>query len=130
MSRFTPEDQGEEEKREVEINIQHELVTPEKTKTQTREEVIQSRVKTEEVQQEQQEQVTADYRRLQPVVLEQRAAEPQLDKEDDWFVVLDGSPKRSGTHTIVTELAMTQSKVNLSNRKRNLLIRKETAVLD
>lgn len=109
MSRFTPEDQGEEEKTEVEINIQRELVTPEKTKTQTREEVIQSRVKTEEVQQEQQEQVTADYRRLQPVVLEQRAAEPQLDKEDDWFVVLDGS-KRSGTNTIVTELAMTQSK--------------------
>ncbi len=89
MSRFTPEDQGEEEKRKVEINIQQELVTPEKTKTQTREEVIQSRVETE-----QQEQVTADYRRLQPV--EQRAAEPQLDKEDDWFVVLDGSPKISG----------------------------------
>ncbi len=91
MSRFTPEDQGEEEKRKVEINIQQELVTPEKTKTQTREEVIQSRVETE-----QQEQVTADYRRLQPVVLEQRAAEPQLEKEDDWFVILDGSPKRSG----------------------------------
>ncbi len=89
MSRFTPEDQGEEEKRKLEINIQQELVTPEKTKPQTREEVIQSRVETE-----QQEQVTADYRRLQPV--EQRAAEPQLDKEDDWFVILDGSPKRSG----------------------------------
>ncbi len=100
MSRFTPEeDQGEEEKREIEIKIQQELVIPEKTETQTREEVIQSRVKTEEVQKEHQEQVTVDYRRLQPVVLEQRAAEPQLDKEDDWFVVLDGPPKRSGTHT-------------------------------
>uniref|UniRef100_A0A671MUI0 SAB domain-containing protein n=2 Tax=Sinocyclocheilus anshuiensis TaxID=1608454 RepID=A0A671MUI0_9TELE len=96
VSRYTPEeDQREEEKREVERKIQQELVTPEKTKTQTREEVIQSRVKTEEVQKEQEEQVTVDYRRLQPFVLEQRAAEPQIDKEDDWFVVLDGSPKRS-----------------------------------
>ncbi|XP_042596991.1 protein 4.1b [Cyprinus carpio] len=96
VSRYTPEeDQGEEEKREVERKIQQELVTPEKTKTQTREEVIQSGVKTEEVQKEQEEQVTVDYRRLQPFVLEQRAAEPQTDKEDDWFVVLDGSPKRS-----------------------------------
>uniref|UniRef100_A0A8C1NH87 Protein 4.1 n=1 Tax=Cyprinus carpio TaxID=7962 RepID=A0A8C1NH87_CYPCA len=100
VSRYTPEeDQGEEEKREVERKIQQELVTPEKTKTQTREEVIQSGVKTEEVQKEQEEQVTVDYRRLQPFVLEQRAAEPQTDKEDDWFVVLDGSPKRSGINT-------------------------------
>ncbi|XP_016142472.1 titin-like [Sinocyclocheilus grahami] len=96
VSRYTPEeDQREEEKREAERKIQQELVTPEKTKTQTREEVIQSRVKTEEVQKGQEEQVTVDYRRLQPFVLEQRAAEPQIDKEDDWFVVLDGSPKRS-----------------------------------
>ncbi|KAF4103169.1 hypothetical protein G5714_016052 [Onychostoma macrolepis] len=96
VSRFTPEDdQGEEEKREVERKTQQELVIPEKTKTQTREEVIQSRVKAEEVQKEQQEQVTVDYRRLQPVVLEQKAADPQLDKDEDWFVVLDGSPKRS-----------------------------------
>uniref|UniRef100_A0A8C1XDQ9 Protein 4.1 n=1 Tax=Cyprinus carpio TaxID=7962 RepID=A0A8C1XDQ9_CYPCA len=96
VSRYTPEeDQGEEEKREVERKIQQELVTPEKTKTQTREEVIQSGVKTEEVQKEQEVQVTVDYRRLQPFVLEQRAADPQTDKEDDWFVVLDGSPKRS-----------------------------------
>uniref|UniRef100_A0A673JHE8 Protein 4.1 n=1 Tax=Sinocyclocheilus rhinocerous TaxID=307959 RepID=A0A673JHE8_9TELE len=96
VSRFVPEeDQAEEEKREVERKIQQELVPPEKTKTQTREEVIQSRVKTEEVQKEQHEQVTEDYRRPQPAVLEQRAAEPQIDKEDDWFVALDGSPKRS-----------------------------------
>ncbi|XP_016139000.1 protein 4.1b [Sinocyclocheilus grahami] len=96
VSRFVPEeDQAEEEKREVERQIQQELVPPEKTKTQTREEVIQSRVKTEEVQKEQHEQVTEDYRRPQPAVLEQRAAEPQIDKEDDWFVALDGSPKRS-----------------------------------
>ncbi|XP_026140697.1 protein 4.1b isoform X1 [Carassius auratus] len=96
VSRYTPEeDQGEEEKIVVERKIQQELVTPEETKTQTREELIQSRVKTEEVQEEQEEQVAVDYRRLQPVVLEQRAAEPQTDTEDDWFDVLDGSPKRS-----------------------------------
>ncbi|XP_048008166.1 protein 4.1b isoform X1 [Megalobrama amblycephala] len=87
--------QAEEEKREVERKIQQELVPPEKPKTQTREEVIQSRVKTEELQNEYKEQVTVDYGRPQTVVFEQRAAEPQTDEEKDWFVVLDGSPKRS-----------------------------------
>ncbi|XDV40307.1 hypothetical protein PO909_009415 [Leuciscus waleckii] len=74
---------------------QQELVPPEKPKTQTTEEVIPSRVETEEVQKEQQEPVTVEYGRPQTVVLEQRAAEPQTDEDDDWFVVLDGSPKRS-----------------------------------
>ncbi|KAK2903006.1 hypothetical protein Q8A67_007719 [Cirrhinus molitorella] len=96
VSRSISEDnQAEEEKMEVERKIQQELVPPEKTKTQTREEVIQSRVETVEVQKEQQEQMTVDYRRPESVVLEQRAAEPQTDKEDNGFVVLDGSPKRS-----------------------------------
>ncbi|ROL47777.1 Protein 4.1 [Anabarilius grahami] len=96
VSSSVPEEyQAEEEKREVERKIQQELVPPEKPKTQTREEVIQSRVKTEEVQNEYKEQVTVDYGRPQTVVLEQRAAEPQTDEENDWFVVLDGSPKRS-----------------------------------
>lgn len=103
MSSSVPEEyQAEEEKREVERKIQQELVPPEKPKTQTTEEVIPSRVETEEVQKEQQEPVTVDYGRPQTVVLEQRAAEPQTDEDDDWVVVLDGSPKRSGTcsHTI------------------------------
>ncbi|XP_067264543.1 protein 4.1b isoform X2 [Chanodichthys erythropterus] len=96
VSSSVPEEyQAEEEKREVERKIQHELVPPEKPKTQTREEVIQSRVKTEELQNEYKEQVTVDYGRPQIIVLEQRAAEPQTDEENDWFVVLDGSPKRS-----------------------------------
>ncbi|XP_051720214.1 protein 4.1b isoform X3 [Ctenopharyngodon idella] len=94
-SSILEEYQAEEEKREVERKIQQELVPPEKPKTQTREEVIQSRVKTEEVQNEYKEQVTVDYGRPQTVVLEQRAAEPQTDEENDWFVVLDGFPKRS-----------------------------------
>ncbi|XP_073703127.1 protein 4.1b [Garra rufa] len=96
VSRFISEDnQAEEEKRDVERKIQQELVPPEKTKTQTREEVIQSRVETVVIKKEQQEQVTVEYRTPEPVVLEQRAAEPQIVKEDDWFVVLDGSPKKS-----------------------------------
>ncbi|KAK7147344.1 hypothetical protein R3I94_010004 [Phoxinus phoxinus] len=94
VSISVPEEyQAEEEKREVERKIQQELVRPEKPKTQTTE-VIPSRVETEEVQQELQEPVTADYGRPQTVVLEPRAAEPQTDEDDDWFVVLD-SPKRS-----------------------------------
>ncbi|KAK7157755.1 hypothetical protein R3I93_009061 [Phoxinus phoxinus] len=94
VSISVPEEyQAEEEKREVERKIQQELVRPEKPKTQTTE-VIPSRVETEEVQKEQQEPVTADYGRPQTVVLEPRAAEPQTDEDDDWFVVLD-SPKRS-----------------------------------
>ncbi|XP_067304720.1 protein 4.1b [Pseudorasbora parva] len=94
---FLPEEyQAEEEKRDVEMKIQQELVSPEKPKTQTREEVIQSSVKTEEVQKEQQEQVTVYYGRPQPVVLEQKVEEPQTDEDDDdWFVILDGSPKIS-----------------------------------
>lgn len=105
MSSSVPEEyQAEEEKREVERKIQHELVPPEKPITQTREEVIQSRVKTEELQNEYKEQVTVDYGRPQTVVLEQRAAEPQTDEENDWFVVLDGSPKRSGTCSHTTTI--------------------------
>ncbi|XDV40309.1 hypothetical protein PO909_009415 [Leuciscus waleckii] len=127
VSSSVPEEyQAEEKKREVERKIQQELVPPEKPKTQTTEEVIPSRVETEEVQKEQQElvplekpktqtieevipsrveteevqkeqqePVTVEYGRPQTVVLEQRAAEPQTDEDDDWFVVLDGSPKRS-----------------------------------
>uniref|UniRef100_A0A671M5Q4 Protein 4.1 n=1 Tax=Sinocyclocheilus anshuiensis TaxID=1608454 RepID=A0A671M5Q4_9TELE len=118
VSRFVPEeDQAEEEKREVERKIQQELVPPE-TKTQTREEVIQSRVKTEEVQKEQREQVTEDYRRPQPAVLEQRAAEPQTDKEDDWFVALDGSPKRSGTHEIREEVIQSRVRTEVVQKMK------------
>ncbi|XP_056123637.1 protein 4.1b [Rhinichthys klamathensis goyatoka] len=96
VSSSVPEEyQAEEEKREVERKIQQELVPSEKPQTLTTEEAIPSRVETEEVQKEQKEPVTVDYGRPQPVVLEQRAAEPQTDEDDDWFVVLDGSPKRS-----------------------------------
>ncbi|XP_056331625.1 protein 4.1b isoform X2 [Danio aesculapii] len=95
VSSSIPEgDQAKEVKIEVE---KIELVPPEKPKTQISEETIQSRVTTEEIQkeQQQQEQVTVNYGRSQSVVLEQRATEPQSDQEDDWFVVLDGSPKTS-----------------------------------
>ncbi len=50
-----------------------------------REEVIQRRVRTEEVQEMKQEQVTVEDRRPQPVILEPRTAQPQRDVEDDWF---------------------------------------------
>ncbi|XP_077069315.1 protein 4.1b isoform X4 [Siphateles boraxobius] len=96
VSSFVPEEyQAEEEKREVERKIQQELVPPEKPKTQSTEEVIPSRVETEEVHKEQQKPVTVDYGRPEPVVLKQRAAEPQTDGDDGWFVVLNDSTKRS-----------------------------------
>ncbi|NP_778259.1 protein 4.1b isoform X1 [Danio rerio] len=86
--------QAEEVKREVE---KIELVLPEKPKTLMREETIQSRVTTEEIQKEHQEQVTVNHGRSQTAILEQRATEPQSNQEDDWFVVLDGSPKTSAS---------------------------------
>ncbi|KAL0172007.1 hypothetical protein M9458_032318, partial [Cirrhinus mrigala] len=49
----------------------------------------------EEEQIQQQEQVTAVYRRPEPFILEQRAAEPQRDVDDDWFIIFDVSPKES-----------------------------------
>lgn len=53
----------------------------------------------EEEQIQQQEQVTAVYRQPEPVILEQRAAKPPRDVEDDWFIISDVSPKDSGTLT-------------------------------
>nr|XP_055066071.1 protein 4.1b isoform X2 [Misgurnus anguillicaudatus] len=52
----------------------------------------------EEVQrekQDQQEEVTLEVRKQQPVILEQRVAQPQRDFEDDWFVIFDVPPKGS-----------------------------------
>ncbi|XP_050986692.1 protein 4.1b isoform X3 [Labeo rohita] len=49
----------------------------------------------EEEQIQQQEQVTAVYRQPEPVILEQRAAKPPRDVEDDWFIISDVSPKDS-----------------------------------
>ncbi|XP_039535978.1 protein 4.1b isoform X11 [Pimephales promelas] len=96
VSSPVPEEyQAEEEKSVVERKIQQELVPPEKPQTQTTEEVIPSRVEAEEVQKEQKEPVTRDYGRPRPVVLEQRAAQPQTDEDDDWFAILGDSPKRS-----------------------------------
>ncbi len=53
----------------------------------------------EEEQIKQQEQMTVVYRRPEPVILEQKAAEPQRDVEDDWFIIFDVSPKESGANT-------------------------------
>ncbi|XP_065101632.2 protein 4.1b isoform X2 [Paramisgurnus dabryanus] len=44
---------------------------------------------------EQQEEVTVEVRKQQPVILEQRVAQPQRDFEDDWFVIFDVPPKGS-----------------------------------
>ncbi len=62
-----------------------------------REEVIQSRVRTEEEQKK--KQVTVEDRRPQPVILEPRTAQPQRDIEDDGFIMFDVSPKEAGTNT-------------------------------
>jgi len=116
VSSPVPEEyQAEEEKSVVERKIQQELVPPEKPQTQTTEEVILSRVETEEVQKEQKEPVTRDYGRPQPVVLEQRAAEPQTDEDDDWFAILGDSPKRSGTcsHTITVMHSENKQEINV-----------------
>ncbi|KAA0703303.1 Protein 4.1 [Triplophysa tibetana] len=93
-------DQAEEvESREAEKKIQ--LLPPDERKTQTceetsfefyeetREDVTQSRVRIDK------EQVTMDYRRPQPVLPEQQADRPQRDLDDDWFILLDVSPKTS-----------------------------------
>ncbi len=91
--------------------------------------MIQGRVRTEQIKQ--QEQVTVDYGRPQTFILEQKATQPQREVEDDWFIISDVSPKGSGTNTIVTELAMTQSKVNLSDKKEEFTeLKRNTAVLD
>ncbi len=47
---------------------------------ETREEVIQGRVRTEQIKQ--QEQVTVDYGRPQTFILEQKATQPQREVED------------------------------------------------
>jgi len=61
---------------------------------ETREDMIWSGVKTEQIKQ--QMQVAEDYGRPQTLILEQRAAQPQRDVEDDWFIIFDVSPKESG----------------------------------
>jgi len=61
---------------------------------ETREDMIWSGVKTEQIKQ--QVQVAEDYGRPQTLILEQRAAQPQRDVEDDWFIIFDVSPKESG----------------------------------
>lgn len=63
---------------------------------ETREDVIQSIVRTEQIKP--QEQVTVDYGRPQTLILEQRTEQPQRDVEDDWFIIFDVFPKGSGTH--------------------------------
>lgn len=63
---------------------------------ETREDVIRSIVRTEQIKQ--QEQVTVDYGRPQTLILEQRTEQPQRDVKDDWFIIFDISPKGSGTH--------------------------------
>lgn len=99
--------QADEESREAEKKIQ--LLPPDKPKTQTREEtsaktyeetreeVIQGTLRIEKELKELQEQVTVEYKRPQPLP-EQQADRPQSDLEDDWFILLDVSPKTSGTH--------------------------------
>lgn len=64
---------------------------------ETREEVIQGRVRTEQIKQ--QKQVTVDYGRPQTVILEQKTTQPQRDVEDDWSIISDVSPKESGINT-------------------------------
>ncbi len=53
----------------------------------------------EEEQMKLQEQMTVVYRRPEPVILEQKAPEPQRDVENDWFIISDVSPKESGANT-------------------------------
>lgn len=53
----------------------------------------------EEVQIKQQEQVTLIDSKPQQVILEQRAAQPQRDVKDDWFILFDVSPEESGKIT-------------------------------
>lgn len=96
-------DQAEEiESRKEEKKLQ--LLPPDEPKTQTCEEtsvelyeeiieeVTQSRVRRDK------EQVTVEYRRPQLVLPEQQADRPQSDLDDDWFILLDVSPKTSGIH--------------------------------
>lgn len=54
-----------------------------------REEMILSRVRTEEV--------TLIDSKPQQVILEEIAAQPQRDVKDDWFILFDVSPEESGT---------------------------------
>jgi len=61
---------------------------------ETREDMIWSGVKTEQIKQ--QVQVAEDYGRPQTLILDKRPAQPQRDVEDDWFIIFDVSPKESG----------------------------------
>ncbi|XP_051576291.1 protein 4.1b isoform X2 [Myxocyprinus asiaticus] len=94
------EDRAEEERREPERKIQLELLPPEEPKTQSREQVTvelyeENREGMRTMQKQQLEQVTIDYRRPQPGILEQQAEQPQSVVEDDSFIILDVSPKGS-----------------------------------
>ncbi|KAI7806687.1 erythrocyte membrane protein band 4.1b elliptocytosis 1 [Triplophysa rosa] len=54
----------------------------------------------DEVQKKQQERVTVDDRRPVPIILEHRAAQVQREREDDWSIILDVSPKASVPTTV------------------------------
>lgn len=51
---------------------------------ESREEVLQRRMRTDEQESE-------------PIMLERRTTQAQRDIEDDWFIILDVSPKGTGT---------------------------------
>ncbi|XP_052000339.1 protein 4.1b [Xyrauchen texanus] len=100
ISSMFEEDKAEEERSEPERKIQLELLPPEEPKTESREQVTvelyeESREGMRTMQKQELEQVKVNYNRPQQGILEQRAEQPESDVEDDWFIILDVSPKGS-----------------------------------
>ncbi len=62
----------------------------------------QMRVREEEekkLREQEKQKQELELRRAQPAVTVKTEAQPQIEKDDDWFILFDVSPKETGTYT-------------------------------
>ncbi len=53
----------------------------------------------EELREQEKQKQELELRRAQPAVTVKTEAQPQIEKDDDWFILFDVSPKETGTYT-------------------------------